>query len=314
MKILHRGILLLVIFTLSFITIEYLGLFSGQRPPFRGLLMFWLVLSLSLVIMLLLLFAAVKNRDRMQRVHWLGLVSVILMVSGIWISRFADFGIDVVLTEGQVYMTDRHRSGGLLYAGLFSQIPAFRLELREVKTSGEKQAAEGGVKADFLFSTPEATEPRPFTVGQGLPQFKNGMFLRVKGFGYSPRFALKKAGQVLDTAFVSLRLYPFGSEDYFRLLSPHTFYVQYYPGHMEGEIERPLKVRIIRNKDIIHNGYVGLKEGIEVEDTSLSFEDMRRWVRLSISRDWGILIALAGAVLSGVTAVFWLVMRFQRKR
>ena len=250
----------------------------------------------------------------MQRMHWLGLISVILMVSGIWISRFADFGIDIVLTEGQVYMTDKHRSEGLLYAGMYAPVPTFRLELSKVKTDGDlPQPGKENVKAEFLFSVPEATDPRPLTVSQGLPQLKKGMFLRVKRFGYSPRYALTKEGRVLDSAFVPLRLYPYGNEDYFRLLSPHTYSLQYDPGHLEGEVERPLKVRVTRNKDIVHKGYMGLKEKIEIEDAALSFEDMRRWVQLSISRDWGILIALAGAVLACVTAVLLFVMRFQRK-
>lgn len=314
MKTLHRMILLLVAFTLSFIAIEYAGLFSGQRAPFRGLLMFWPVLVLLLLIMILLIVSAVVNRRSMRGLKWLGLASVILMVGGIWTSRFTDFGIDVVLTEGQVYMTQGHRSEGLLYAGLYAPVPKFRLELSKVKTDGDlPQLGKENLKAECLFSLPEAADPRPFTVSEGLPQMKKGMFLRVKRFGYSPRYALAKEGRVLDSAFVALRLYPFGSEDYFRLLSPHTYSLQYHPGRLEGGVERPLKVRVTRNKDIIHNGYVGLKESIEVEDTSLSFEDMRRWVQLSITREWGMLMAAAGAVLAGICAVLWLITSLQRK-
>lgn len=311
----HVPALMAALYTLSFIAIERLGIFSAQAPPLRGILMYWLVLVSSLAILVLLLVFAVVNRSLMDRVHWLGMFSVVLIVVGIWTSRFADFTIDVVLTEGQVYETDDHRSVGLLYAGLFSPVPKFRLMLDNVTLdAGEREAADKTrARGRLRLLMPGGTPPRSITLSQGLPQVHQGMLLNVKSFGYSLRYAMKKAGRVLDSNFISMRLFPFGNEDYFRLLGPHTFYVRYYPGHQEVGAERPLKVKIARNKDIIFNGYAALNGDVQFEDAAISFEEMRKWVEVSISRRWGELIAWAGLALACISAAMPILRRVRHR-
>jgi hypothetical protein len=137
--------------------------------------------------------------------------------------------------------------------------------------------------------------------------------MNVKGFGYSLRYAMKKEGRVLDSNFISLRLFPSGSEDYFRLLGPHTFSVRHYSGYRENGVERPLKLKIARNKDIIFTGYTALNEDVRFEDAAISFEEMRKWVEVSITRNWGELTAWAGLALACISAAMLIAQYFRRR-
>lgn len=310
MKKLPRVAFLLALYTVSFIAIVRLGIFSAEPPPFRGVLMFWLVLVLSLAVFILLLASAAAYRDRMDRARWFGLFSVGLLVTGLWASRFADYRIDVVLTEGQVYESDEYRSVGLLSMGLFSTVPKFGLTMENIALEDADDGSAGGsrVRARFQLRSPGAP-PRMITFSKGMPQYQRGMFLKIRNFGYSLRYAMKKSGRVLESNFISLRVIPSGSEDYFRLLGPHTFYVRYYPGRSEGGVERPLKLKIARNKDIIFRGYIALNQDVPFEDATISFEEKRKWVEVSISRPWGELAAWTGLVLCCISAVTLLAPR-----
>ena len=302
---------MLALYTASFIAIERLGLFSDSIPPYRGIVMIGMVMIAATASIALLVVYTAVNRNRMTRIHWLGLFSVVLMVAGIWTSRFADFEIDVVLTEGQVYETNGYRSVGLLHMGLFSSVPKFRIITEDVVLDG----GEGGAtninrtRGRLQLHLPGGEPSRAIMLSQSMPQFHEGMVFKVKSFGHSLRYSMKQSKRVLDSNFISLRLFPSGSEDFFRLLSAHTFYVRYYPGHQEGGEERPLKVKIARNKEIIFNGYLALKEAVPYEDASISFEEMRNWVEVSISRRWGELMAWAGLTFSVIFAGLLIVRR-----
>lgn len=311
MKKLHAAALFLAVYTLSFMAIVRLGLVSEEVPPFRGVLMFWLVLLAASAIAVLLLVSAVLDRASMDRVRWLGLLSVVLVAVGLWTTRLADFSIDVVLTEGQIYETDAHRSVGLLYAGMLSPVPKFRLLTEGVVVDQERGETPDDARATgrFQLLLPDGKPPRPMTLTQGTTRLQNGMFMTVKGFGYSLRYAMKKRGQTLESDFISMRLLPYGSEDYFRLLSPHTFSVRYDPGHRENGSERPLRVKISRNKDIVFNGYAGLGEDVRFEDAAISFDEIRKWVELSVSRRWGEAVSWTGLGLGCVSLLLMLVRR-----
>lgn len=311
MKKVNMLALIAVFYTLSFVAIEWLGVFSADKPPFRGILMFWVVLVSSLVSLALIIVSAWVSRSSMVPAHWLGVIGTVLIVAGIWTSRLTDFGINLVLTEGQVYQTDEHRSMGLLYAGMISPVSQFRLVLKEVVLDAGGSTAKPRAQGRLLMYQPGGKPPDEIMLSQGKSRFQNGMSMKVKSFGYSLRYAIRKSGKILDSDFISLRLYPYGNEDYFRLLTPHTFSVRYYPGHQEEGVERPLKVKIARNKDIIFNEYTALNEVLRFEDAEISFEEMRKWVEISISRRWGEIIAWAGLGLGFISAAMLVIRRLK---
>jgi hypothetical protein len=92
-----------------------------------------------------------------------------------------------------------------------------------------------------------------------------------------------------DEAFVALEIFPPGKEDYFRLVfSPHTYYIRYLP----QKKEKPIKLRIARNKDLIYDNYIGFHEPVKFEKATLTFTEARKWTRLIIINDQGIYVSL----------------------
>ena len=142
------------------------------------------------------------------------------------------------------------------------------------------------------------------TAKYAAPKLIEGAMFRIKDFGYSPRYELRaKTGKVLDSSFVYMELFPPGNEGQFRLLSPLTYYVRYFPGG-NNDIKEPLiRLRIVRNKDIVLNRDVRLSEDASFENSVISFEEVRMWTRLSVKRDWGEVLALAGLCLGFVYLV-----------
>ncbi|MEF9427487.1 MAG: hypothetical protein L0956_10115, partial [Candidatus Mariimomonas ferrooxydans] len=131
----------------------------------------------------------------------------------------------------------------------------------------------------------------------GLPRLIGGVWFQLKDFGYSPRYALKaKDGRVLGSSFMYMRLFPPGSEDYFRLLSPLTYYLRYYPEGRHDRTEPLFRLRVVRNKDIVYNGDISVSEEASFENSRLSVEEVRMWTRLSIKRDWGELLLFIGLI------------------
>ncbi len=311
---LKRVSFFILAYMFSYFLIEWAGLFTAGRPPLHAVLLSGPMVAAAVALLLVVLSASVKNFKRFGASRWLGVTSVFLVVTGLIVSYLTGFKTQIVLTEGQryVYVAGEEPESG--YAGKLSGMGDFMIGLKEVSSGIDGVGKKiGPTKGLFLFQTRDMNSPLSIDISDGLPEAIKGMFFSIEEVGYSPRFAIRKAGKALDSAFVSLRVYPFGREDYFRSLSPHTFYVRYDPQHLEDGAEKPFKVRIARNKDILHNGYVGIREGIKFEDATISFEELRMWTKISIRRDFGIPIVFAGVIAGCGSAVVWLRDRRRRR-
>jgi hypothetical protein len=143
-----------------------------------------------------------------------------------------------------------------------------------------------------------------------------GMFLRLSGFGYTPRYQLQdEFGHVLDSAFVKLNVFPPGIEDYFSLPDlPHRIYVQIFPDFAveDGEpITRSLNLtepavatRVHRGHLDLGNAVLGPNDGYSFEGLRLSFPEIRYWGEFSIVRDPGAPFLFLGYLLGLLGLLF----------
>jgi len=215
-----------------------------------------------------------------------------------------------VLTEGQTFYSDHNDYiPETLYRGRFSTMPDIALKLDKViplfSNDGRKLKS---LKGRFELIGKENKSPEEFIMTDGMPTLIDGSLFRIKDFGYSPRFALKsKDGEILDSSFMYMKLFPPGNEDYFRLLSPLTYYVRYYPESNDGTTEPLLGLRIVRNKDIVFNENIQLAEDAVFENSRISFEEVRHWSILSITNDRGVILYMPGLILAGLYIVSMIV-------
>ncbi len=298
--------LLILSFGLSYYLIERIGLFSIGPVPVLDVLYSGPFLSASLCFLIIVLSSTFRNRNTAKISGWIYVITVILLVTGLWLSFLTRFSGEVVITEGQTFFSGhKDYAPETLYRGKFATMPDIALKLDELvpAVSSDRDHLEG-LKGMFSHFTAKSEEQQEIIITGGIPSFLDGVFFRIRDMGYSPRYVLKTdAGKPLDSSFIYMKLFPHGSEDNFRLLSPLTYYVRYYPEGSEDLGDTHIALRIVRNKDIVFNGNITLTEDASFENSRISFDEVRKWTKLSIVHDWGVLPVLSGIILGLISLV-----------
>jgi hypothetical protein len=300
------------LFGITYFIVERAGLFSDLPKSCLHILYSRPILVASFVMLCCIFRQVILQRKTLRFYHWAGAVSVLLVVSGLWLGSFTRFSAEVILTEGQdFYSGHGNYVPGSLYRGRYAALPELALKMEEIipsfSSSGMNiEHLEGRVK--LFLKENRGTSELVFT--DGMPRMVHGTMLKLKGFGYSPRYELKsKTGDVLDTSFVYMRLFPPGSEGFFRLLSPLTYYLRYYPEGKDSIKEPLLRLRIVRNKDVVLNRDVKISEDVDFENSRISFEEVRMWTKLSVKRDWGEMVMISGLAFGLLYAAMYLTGR-----
>jgi hypothetical protein len=284
---------LLVTFLSGYFAIERIGLFS-LRPLSTINIIHSLPFLAGLTGLFILVSFYILSNNRISGLRrWSYLVAMSLIISGLLVSYFTGFYVEVIITEGQGFYSG-HDEYLSIYKGKFARPPEIGIKLEKLSPEFSKDSDEiKRLRGEFLYFRKGGGQTR-IVITNRMPRLVNGMMFMIKGFGYSPRFVLKsKGGKVLFSSFVYMRLFPEGNEDFFRLLSPHTYYLRYYP----SRTDKPFRLRIVRNKDIVFNDDIRLSEEVPFDNGVISFEEVRKWTRLLIIRDWGKIISVVGAIL-----------------
>jgi hypothetical protein len=133
-----------------------------------------------------------------------------------------------------------------------------------------------------------------------------GTFLRLSGFGYTPRYELVDgSGRLLDSAFVKLNVFPPGVRDYFTIPEhPHRIHVEVLPDFVVEEgraatatldlVNPAVVVKVTRGHLNVGEAVLGSGEGFVFEGLTLSFPEIRYWGELSIVDDPGVPLVLLG--------------------
>jgi hypothetical protein len=298
--------LLILVFSLTYYLAERTGLFGVGPLSSLDVLYSMPILSASVLFLIVTLISAVKHFRNIKTTGWLLVITVILIISGLWLSYLTRFSGEVVLTEGQMFYSGHNDYiPETFYRGRFSTTPDTGMKLEKIQTSiSDDNSHMKGLEGKFQLIGKDSAESRNITVTDGVPTMISGTFFKIRDFGYSIRYALKSAeGRLLDSSFIYMKLFPPGSEDSFRLLSPLTYYVRYYPEDADNDNSPLVGLRIVRNKDIVYNGKVKLSEDVSFENSRISIEEVRMWTKLYIVRDWGVIPAFCGLILGLIALV-----------
>jgi hypothetical protein len=135
-------------------------------------------------------------------------------------------------------------------------------------------------------------------------------FLRLSGFGYTPRYELADPnGAVVDSAFVKMTVFPPGQTDHFTPAGfPHRIEVEVLPDPVigaEGLINRSfnlqdpaVKTRVSRGKLMLGEAVLRQGESLSFEGLGLSFPEIRFWGEFAIIRDPGVPVLFAGFAIA----------------
>lgn len=295
--------LFLLFFCAAYVLIQRTGILATKgaaydqiffQPPFLA--------GATLLALCLVVFVSAGHTPREKR-QWLLMTGIMLMVAGLWTSYLTRVDLELVVSEGQSVGVNKHNirmfSG---YAGKLARFPEFYLKLeRLIPEFLLDRKSITALAAEYTLLTDNGKPPQKIKKTSILPAMRSGFIVSFNEFGYSPRYVLKGAqGEEIDSAFVSLKIFPSGNEDYFRLLSPHTYYVRYFP-EGTGETKGPcFKLRIARNKDLVLNRTVKMNEDVIFEGNNISFAEVKQWTKFRVVRDPGFLLWPVGILWTGI--------------
>jgi uncharacterized membrane protein YhaH (DUF805 family) len=240
-------IIFIVTFGVVYFITERAGLFSASPPTNLEVLYSRPMLVSSVVLLVITIILAIKKFRALGVKGWVLVLSVLLMVGGLWMSYLTRFSVEVILTEGQTFITGRDEYiRGSLFRGRFAKLPVFQIRLEELSSEfSEDNRSISGLRGKFVYFGKDNRNPEDFVITDRLPKLFDNIFFKIRDFGYSPRYALKTTeGRMIDSSFIYMNLFPEGSEDFFRLFSPLTYYIRYYSHHDKPGKEPSLKVRI----------------------------------------------------------------------
>jgi hypothetical protein len=287
-------------FGLAYFFIENVGLFADYPLSFSKILHSKQILVLSTLMLIVMLASVVRRARSAGIIEWLQVIAVVLLIAGLWVSYLTRFSGEVVVTEGQtIHSSQADYLPETFYRGMYAKEPDIGLKLVKLDpVFSEDGKAIKTLSGNVQIIAKNSGAGTEHTLTEGLPELINGSLLKIRDFGYSPRYVLKsKVGRRLDSSFMYMRLFPSGAEDNFRLLSPLTYYVRYYtPGSNNNE-EPLIGLRIVRNKDVVFNDNVKLNVDVPFENSKISFAEVRMWTKLKVTHDLGLLPAIAGMIL-----------------
>ncbi len=131
-------------------------------------------------------------------------------------------------------------------------------------------------------------------------------FLRMAGFGYTPRYELvDRDGRLLDTAFVKLNVFPPGQRDFFQPNNyPHRVYVEVLPDAYEENgigltrslnlVNPAVDVRVYRGRVDLGGALLQAGERYPFEGMQVGFPEISYWANFSVVRDPGAPVVFAG--------------------
>jgi len=271
------------------------GIFSASRPALHGVINSIPLYMCSFVLLLTVLAHVFFGSSGRILARVPLLLSLLLLAAGYWVGGLMSFSLEAVITEGQsVVIPDTQGSFRPLYVGKYAKLPPMSLMLLELNPefSADGNSIES-LSGSFVVSPHEGKEFDVVLDMDGSFSAR-GYSLSMEGFGYSPRYVLNSGGKVLDSSFVYMRLFPCGGEDFFRLLSPLTYYLSYHPEGVESEY---FHVRVARNKDLVFDGDVFLGEAFSFENATMSIPEVRRWTKLRVEGNPGRPYLAAGLML-----------------
>ncbi len=187
--------------------------------------------------------------------------------------------------------------------------PAAPLEFRLEQVAPEfwgDQLLFTQLQADLVFASGKRRRTRinrPLWVGPAT-------FLRMSGFGYTPRYEVADSqGRVIESLFVKLTVFPPGIRDSFNLERfPHRVEMGITPDAVEEggrlisrtlNLNRPVvSAQVSRGKIILAEEDLGLGEKLEFEGMSLSFPEIRYWGEFSVVRDPGVPVLFSAFALA----------------
>ncbi len=305
MRMIRYIYIIIASFVPVYLLVALSGIFSLSPPPLSAVI-YSMPINICSIVILLTVTVDVLFRPRQAGksdiTAWIALAAVVLLCAGLWMGGLMGYSMRTVITEGQtVGLPDAAVRGLGGYTGKYARMPKMSVTLNELLPEFNAM----GNRLDGLLAkmqvAKDGQEGLEINVKKGISLNPFGVRIAIDDFGYSPRYEMHDGrGDMIDSSFVFLNLFPPGQEDYYRLLAPLTYYLRYYPqGDGTDDSDEPiLNVIVARNRDIAYKEKVDLGELFGYENARMIFPEIRQWTVLEVSGNPGSPLIWAGGILA----------------
>lgn len=291
---------------------EYVGLFRSQPATLQQI-----VHSYPFLFLISALFAdcirrSFSNRSKRNRFALIVIISGCALIPiGLWTSHYLFFqGTVIRMSQQQLLTVSGEYEQSLMVKGPKAKANSIGLYINNISFRKIPFLKMPIPEIDVRYISNTHKTFANCVISPIRPLFSDWTMVRVTGVGYSVAYAINdQTKREIDRTYVALKLFPPGAEDYF---SPkdlgYYWHLRYYPDYLnEGGKETSLSlvpnnpmfgIRVVRNKDIIYNGFMGMNNILDVEGTLFSIKDVRPCVSITFIRDPGIPVLLLGIILS----------------
>ncbi len=158
------------------------------------------------------------------------------------------------------------------------------------------------------------------------PMHTGPMSILVQSIGVSPLFIMRSpAGKEIDAAFVSLNVLG-GEEDMFQFDTDRrfSFNVKFFPDYVKEdgyettrsiEMKNPaMRLVVGKENEIIYTGTIRQGERADLENYTISFEDIRYWTEFLVVREYGKAPLITGFIFASIGLIMRLVFYQKRLR
>jgi hypothetical protein len=298
-----------VLMVLAALYYSFLAIWAGSSPPrvvqnIAGLVPFWLLYALLLVNTAVCLWRRLPQLRRdLRQGQWTALGTFLFH------GAFLLVALGFLLTlagrqEARVWVAVGEEFTGAPEQYLSQSAPRPLAAGRAVSGFTVDEIRPEFWRNQLLFTTLEAdltlASGRRATTRINRPLWVGwSTFLRLSGFGYTPRYELRdRYGHVLDSSFVKLNVFPPGQRDYFVAPDyPHRIYVEVFPDYEEVDgrhtskslnlINPATSVQVYRGRLALAEGLLRYGEAMDFEGLTLVFPDIRYWGEFTAVSDPG---------------------------
>lgn len=223
---------------------------------------------------------------------------VICLVAAV-VSYLTSFNGQLILTEG--ITLPLHEAVGTSYTGNIASLPPAQVKVDNL----EAVYKEGHFKYDFsgvLHIIQGGDHMYPFKVN--APATVAGLQFSLQQFGFSPRLVINGLTGTPFDYHLNLR---HEDGDYFPLESDLKLFVVFFPefdekdgkiGTLSREVKNPrLLLKILEGEKVLHRALLAPGEKQQLGGYTVQFAELKNWALLSISKEPGLVILMAGLLL-----------------
>jgi hypothetical protein len=312
-----RQVLMFLIMTsVLYLVIETAGLFRAEPASTREILHSTPARVISILFAVNSVIASVfvifSKAVKRKAAVLLFLLSIPVMVAGLWTSMYTRFEGKAIRSQGQVFNAFRSdyvpRS---LYRMRYSLLPSVGMHFGEpeITHSADMKEIE---KIEAVISYAGRTTGGKILGGRlssRWPMISDWTLIQITDFGYEIKYTLMSPGEdVLEKRYFDMKLFPIGSEGSIEpAFLGYVFYVRCYPDYVEKDehadtlslyVKNPAcNLRIVRNKDIVFNGILKPEKKLRFDNYVISLTELRPWIEVTLTRDLGLPVTAGGMLI-----------------